>query len=83
MKYLLSKFRSPANSQAYVDGWDRTFGAAAAWTRVSGLETPPPAVPELPTRLACPKCPDGEMEQCEVDWCLCRVCGHSYFGTLS
>ncbi len=26
MKYLTDKFSSPANSRAYIDGWEATFG---------------------------------------------------------
>jgi len=38
MKYLDKTFSTPANSQAYVDGWERVFG---------GEEKEEPQVPAL------------------------------------
>lgn len=44
MKYLESKFSSPANSKAYVDGWERVFGEEPSLPeRVVSDETRPQA----------------------------------------
>ena len=43
MKYLDPKFSSPANSRAYVEGWERCFGEE------EGEEEAKPAVVEEAT----------------------------------
>ena len=45
MKYLDAKFSTPANSRAYVEGWERVFGEEEAKAEEAKAE---PTEPEPP-----------------------------------
>ena len=51
MKYLDPKFSTPANSRAYVEGWERCFGEEEATPEAPAQE----AVPEAPAEEAAPE----------------------------
>jgi len=48
MKYLDPKFSTPANSRAYVEGWERVFGEGEA---SKPDEESPAQVSEEPTKV--------------------------------